>query len=234
MFDPATLAAMRAHAEAEYPSESCGFVIGGAYLPRRNTAERPELDFRIAPQAYVAAQRRGDVQAIIHSHPEGPPHPSESDMAAQIETALPWGIVFVHEGRAKEIFWWGDGAPKEPLIGRVFRHGITDCYALVRDYYANELDASLPELPRRAAWWENGGNLLEEHFQEFGFRRLGGSDELEPRDAILAQFGGGVVNHCGVYIGQGLILHHLANRLSRRDPVEPWRRYITHYLRYDP
>lgn len=234
MFDAATLEAMRAHAVAEYPNESCGFVVDGAYLRRRNTAESPELDFRIAPQAYLAARRRGEIQAVIHSHPEGPPHPSESDMAAQIETALPWGIVFVNEGRAKEIFWWGGGAPQEPLIGRAFRHGITDCYALVRDYYASELDACLPELPRPAEWWNRGGNLLEEHFREFGFRRLGGPDELQPRDALLAQIGGGVVNHCGVYIGQGLILHHLANRLSRRDPLEPWKRYITHYLRYDP
>jgi cell wall-associated NlpC family hydrolase len=132
------------------------------------------------------------------------------------------------------VFWWGGGAPRAPLIGRSFRHGVTDCYALLRDYYALERGIELPEFPRRSQWWDLGGDMLAENFEQVGFRQLHGPDQLAPGDALLGRIGGGVVNHCGIYIGQGLILHHLTNRLSRREPLEPWKRYISHYLRYEP
>ena len=36
-----------------------------------------------------------------------------------------------------DVFWWGDKLPRAPLIGRGFRHGIHDCYSLIRDYYGD-------------------------------------------------------------------------------------------------
>jgi hypothetical protein len=30
-----------------------------------------------------------------------------------------------------------------------------------------------------------------------------------------------------------VVLHHLAERLSRREPWPRWRHYITHWLRHD-
>lgn len=234
MFDARVISEIQAHAERDCPHEACGLVVDGSYLPRRNMADRREHGFRISPQSYVAAARRGLVQAVVHSHPNGPPHPTEADMRAQIESAVPWVIAVLNQGVASEVFWWGDGTPRPSLLGRKFRHGVTDCYALLRDYYAMVKNIALPEFPRRDQWWDDGGNLFEENFAEAGFKRLDGAGTLEAGDVVLGQIGGRVTNHCGVYLGRGLILHHLANRLSRREPIEPWKRYISHYLRYKP
>jgi len=43
-----------------------------------------------------------------------------------------------------------------------------------------------------------------------------------------------VTNHAGIYIGNGLFLHHLPNRLSREEPVMRWKSLITHVLRPPP
>jgi len=50
-------------------------------------------------------------------------------------------------------------------------------------------------------------------------------------DVFLAQVRAPVPNHGGVYLDGGLILHHLEGRLSRREPLGPWRRFVTHALR---
>jgi cell wall-associated NlpC family hydrolase len=57
----------------------------------------------------------------------------------------------------------------------------------------------------------------------------------EPRevgDVLLAWVMSDVPNHAAIYIGSGLIAHHLPQRYSREEPVERWRHYIAHQLRY--
>ena len=93
MFSDHVIHAAMQHARDEYPRESCGLVVDGAYVPRMNTAEDPLEDFRISPQGYAAAARKGTVQGVIHSHPDKPDHPSRADMLGQIESGLAWGIV---------------------------------------------------------------------------------------------------------------------------------------------
>ena len=131
MFGSEVQRAALAHAAAEAPRESCGLVVGGVYLPRKNIAADPLHDFKISPQGYAGALTRGVLQAVIHSHPDGPDYPSEDDMSHQRTSALPWGVVY----KSKGLFWFGDQCPIPDLLGRQFRTGVTDCYSLVRDWY---------------------------------------------------------------------------------------------------
>ena len=80
-----------AHALEQAPREACGVVVNGQYWRCRNIAEDPEQDFVIEPRDYAVAAMYGEVEAIVHSHPQGGPA-SKADLAACKHTRLPWHI----------------------------------------------------------------------------------------------------------------------------------------------
>ena len=50
---------------------------------------------------------------------------------------------------------------------------------------------------------------------------------LKEGDGLLFKLANSkVINHCGVYIGSGLLAHHLERKLSRREPVSNWFKNI--------
>ncbi|HYG86993.1 MAG TPA: Mov34/MPN/PAD-1 family protein [Azospirillum sp.] len=223
------IAAAHAHALAEYPRESCGVVIDGRYVPMQNVADDPARDFRIAARAYAKVVRKAAL--ILHSHPDGDPWPSKADMQGQLQTGKPWGLFTCNGEACGEVRLWGDGLPVPELLGRPFVPGITDCYSLVRDYYRIERGIVLPEVPRDDQWWNAGENLYLDHLDAAGFRIVPES-EIQPGDSFLACIRADVPNHAGVLVGADLILHHLANRLSRREPVGPWLRKVHCWVRH--
>lgn len=78
------------HASDAWPEECCGLLIGAgatilAAAPARNVAGDRRRRFRIEPEDHFAAMRtaRGAGRAVVgayHSHPDGPPAPSETDL----------------------------------------------------------------------------------------------------------------------------------------------------------
>jgi len=231
MFGSEVEEAAKAHALAEYPRESCGLVIGGKYVPmpnRSSDAKAFEMD---------ASAFDDRTQAVVHSHPDGPPWPSAADMRGQIATRVPWGVLTVTSAGAGAVLWWGDGVPRPPLLGRDFRPGPSgsdgrgDCYALIRDWYAEHRGIELPEFPRDDEWWEHGEDLYRENFAAAGFVQIA-PEAMQPGDVVLAQVMASTTNHGGIVLPNGLVLHHLRNRLSRAEPLGPWMRFVTHVLRY--
>ena len=88
------------HASACLPEEACG-LIGGTQgraviaLPITNELHSP-VRFRMDPaeqlQAFLQFESQGlDLLAIYHSHPNGPPHPSPTD----IEEFLYPGVLYL-------------------------------------------------------------------------------------------------------------------------------------------
>jgi proteasome lid subunit RPN8/RPN11 len=229
--------AIQAHALATYPEEACGVIKDGQYVRCRNVAAAPRLSFRIAARRLASLM---PVEAIVHSHPDGPDSPTADDMRQQIATAVPWIIVSTDGRNCTEPFIFGDGGPVPPLVGRGFRHGVTDCYALIRDAFRIERTILLPEFPREWEWWLQDGDLYRDGFAEAGFRRLKENESPQPWDVFLAQTPrSSVPNHGGIYVGDGLILHHLTarhpvdpTRLSAREPGSRWQAHVTHWLRY--
>lgn len=226
--------AIKLDAIKRFPIESCGLVLArddGSvfYKPVDNMSSDPENSFQIDDQLILALSP--SIRAIVHSHPNGPNCPSQTDMEQQIAFALPFGIVSTDGVGCLEPFFWGDQVPKMDLIGRPFQHGVTDCYALCRDFYAT-LGIKLNEHPREWEWWLNGGSLYEDFLAKEGFRRIDES-EVRENDGFLAQIRSPTPNHAGVYVGDGLILHHLSSRdpwdpsrISRREPVGGWSKFI--------
>lgn len=225
---------IRAHALEEYPREACGVVKEGRYVPTKNVADDPENTFQIHPNAMRGAE------AVIHSHPDWYPVPSQTDMEHQIRTAMPWGVIATDGAVCGDLVWFGDQVEREPLVGRRFVHGVTDCYGLIRDWYLLERGVTLPDFPRNWEWWLKGQSLYLDHFADAGFRRLEQQETPQTGDVAFATLRSKIPNHAGVLLDGGLLLHHLTGakpidkeRVSRRDPITRYNRFINFWVRYD-
>lgn len=221
------------HGKKEYPRESCGLLIieAGAqvYVPCRNLAQGTD-QFVLSPDDYAAAEERGEIVAVVHSHPDAPAEPSQADRVACEASGLPWHIVSLPSGN------WTETKPDgyvAPLVGRTWSHGVLDCYAIVRDWYKQERGIDLLDFERHDDWWAHGGDLYAENFAKAGFREISLA-EIGIGDVILMKLKSPVTNHSAVYLGDGLILHHLHGRLSSRDLYSGlWQKITTHVLRHE-
>lgn len=247
----------KAHARAAFPKESCGLVVKGAYiacenarLPADTHIEGDEncgcqlCSFEI--RAEVIAEHGDDIEMIIHSHPNGPFYPSKVDMEGQIATGVPWAIITLDDERiSDDHVMWGDSLPIAPLVGRVFMHGVHDCFSLVRDAFrlgTEGLEAqgitgwpyppvTFPVAPRQDGWWNGTDDLYDENWAKHGFVEID-STEAKPGDVCLMKIRSDKNNHAAVLVGEGTILHHLPARLSRREPAGLWGRQASRWIRY--
>lgn len=242
-FTGEVLAAAYAHASEEAPRESCGLITGGAYRRCRNTAADPAGRFRVDAADQLAALEAGPLQGVIHSHPAGPWFPSSADMAGQIETGVPWAIVTPGEPGELVCIWGDDGRPSLfDAAGaprpRDFLHGISDCYTVVIDYFAERHAIELPDFPRDWEWWRDGGDLYRDGFAEAGFDQVAAADpddilrQARPGDVILRAMRSRTPNHAGVYLGGSLMLEHHQSRFVERRPILTAKHGATHLLRH--
>jgi Predicted metal-dependent protease of the PAD1/JAB1 superfamily len=219
--------AIRDHAIEEYPRECCGLVVvvdgNEQYFPCRNIAESPEKTFALSPKDNIAAENMGEVIGLAHSHPKMMvARMSEADLVSCETSGLVWHLVCVYVDDAgyvvtgEEMISYEPNGYVAPLLGRKFSHGVLDCYALIRDYYKQVLQIELPDYERRDDWWNKGDNLYMDNFANAGFAPVSARD-IQIGDIILMQIRSPVANHAGVYIGDGMMLHHLTNRLSSRE-----------------
>ena len=206
-----------AHAKDEFPKESVGLVsiIKGRqrYFPCTNLAETPDEHFVLGPEEYAEIEDKGEIVAVIHSHPKTNHEPSPADRVACEKSGLPWHVVNPNTEK------WGYCEPSGfelPYVGREFVHGIVDCYSLCRDFYKKEFDLNLRDYNRRDEWWNKGENMYLDNFKNEGFNEIE-IDDLQFGDAFLMQLESPVPNHAGIYIGENLVLHHVQGRLSSRD-----------------
>lgn len=237
---------IHAHALDDYPSEACGLLVasdhGDVYVRCRNRSRTPSEHFDMDPEDYAAAEDTGEVLAVIHSHPDATAEPSEADRVLCEASGLPWLIVSVMRD--------GDEPPsvrgsatlepcgyEAPLEGRTFFHGVLDCWALVRDWYARELGVTLPNPERVDEWWNDGKSDMYSDAAMKGAGFVAVSEkELQRGDLILMQIRSRnvVPNHVGIYVGDGLMLHHLYNRLSKRDVYGGyWRENTRSFWRWN-
>lgn len=233
MLHKKTMEAIKSHAEYEYPRECCGLIVADGkkevYFPCRNIAEGAKDQFRMSAEDWASAEDKGEVLAVVHSHPDHTQYPSEADRVACEETGIPWIIVSVREGKYSGIHQFSPKGYKAPLLGRPFFHGVLDCYSMIRDVYSREFGIELREWDREDDWWKNGKNYYIERFEETGFRKICQSEEIKVGDVILMAVHANVANHAGVYLNTlqlrespnlfkvpNAMIHHLYGRLSER------------------
>ncbi|HLB63596.1 MAG TPA: M67 family metallopeptidase [Anaerolineales bacterium] len=123
---------MRAHILACLPEEACGLLGGHGgrirmVLPVLN-ALRSSARFRMDPEGQLAAMGRieeegEEIIGIYHSHPDGPPHPSGTDL---LEAAYP---------EAAQLIWFPSPSGWQC---RAFRHTETGFIAMAIEQRPDE------------------------------------------------------------------------------------------------
>jgi proteasome lid subunit RPN8/RPN11 len=217
------------HAKVEDPRESVGLLLNvkgkERYYPCNNLSMSSYQCFVLDPEDYVKADSIGEITAIIHSHPITPPTPSQADLVSCENSNLPWHIV---NPKTEQ---WGYCEPsgyKAPLLGREWVWGITDCWALVKDWYKENKDINLIMGTRPANPEEFIKNPMSEEngdghnfLLQAGFRLLEPDEKLNDGDVLLMSILAKGLNHAAIFL-DGDVLHHLADRLSCREPYSPW------------
>jgi len=131
-FSPEAMTKLREQAEAAYPFEGCGLLVGPYGSDKKATdiillrnalrdQGRGRFDFEFSPQEFAQAQMKAaqqdlDVVGIYHTHPDHPPRPSMTDMNQPMLAGWISVIASVHGGKFKEAkAWWRDedGQPFE-------------------------------------------------------------------------------------------------------------------------
>lgn len=234
---------IRRHAAREYPRECCGVVVSikgiPQYFPCRNLSDDPTEEFQLCPDDMTDALELGELEAIVHSHPDATSQPSTFDLAFMeryhaLEKLLdkdakptPWIIVSWPEGDFRQVVAKGG----VPLVGRDFVHGLHDCWQCCADYYHRERGLTFPDFSREDGWWENKDAFshYEGSFEECGFFKVP-LDEIQVGDLIIMQIGRTYhPNHAAIYLGNKpelpdealdifghgpFILHHMYGRKS--------------------
>ena len=174
----------------------------------------------MSPEDWLSAEMQGEIVALVHSHPGGLPWLSEADRRLQVQSDLPWWLVCrgtIHKFRC---------VPH--LTGRRFEHGVTDCYTLFRDAY-HLAGIEMPDFHRGDDWWRHGQNLYLDNLEATGLYQVPLS-AAQPGDVLLCCFGSSVPNHAAIYCGDGELLHHIPEQLSKRERyTDKWQRR-THSL----
>ena len=63
--------------------------------------------------------------------------------------------------------------------------------------------------------------LFEKYAKDTGFRELRNDEVLQKGDVLLMSIGSVGLNHVAIFLGD-VVLHHLADRLSCREPYSEW------------
>ena len=214
-----------------YPKEGCGVLLNKRgklrWVPCENISETPESNFEISPKDYIKASLSGDIHAIVHSHPDSSAELSEDDKKMSNFLQIPF-IVFSIPNLEKVEY--SPEVIRSPLLGREYEFGVNDCYSLLRDYYYEEHGIVVPTIPFEDNWTEKGLNYFDDLFEAFGFEEV---SEPTIGGAIIFKVRSNTPNHCGVYLGEGIFIHHAIHRLSCKESIygHGWINQVHRYLR---
>lgn len=233
-----TIDAFKADVLARYPEEACGVIINGEYFSCPNASTEPKTKFKIDGRKLKALTKKGEIQAILHSHTyhineyQGfpPEWPSYTDTDSWIKGGIPWGIVCTEGEGVSDILWLDDN-DIEPLEGRKWIHVKSDCFTLSRDYFRTKYNLPIKNYPREMNWFANGKDYFNEFFEQEGFVEVK-SWEVREGDVALIKIRSKVPNHCCVVVGTNKILNHMYNRPSRIEDFGHLQQHVVKYLRH--
>jgi proteasome lid subunit RPN8/RPN11 len=223
-----------AHAVQCYPAEAAGVVEGGEFVPLDNLSNTASEDVQLSDADLLRVSK---AQLFFHTHPDGLACPSEADMIYQRQLGIPFVTMCLP---LYDLFCHGDTLERRPLLGRGFRHGVHDCYALIRDWYAERGITRLWDQPRAWEWWQHGQDLYRENFKAAGFHTIDPAEAYRQGDLLLFSFNYGRPMHGAIVHDRDLLMHHPAGtkpadhtRLSKLEPGNRLRRFTTLALRHE-
>ena len=211
------------HAKEQDPKESCGLLLEvkgkEKYFPCKNLSTYSHQCFIIDPNDFIKAEETGNILAVVHSHPVTQPVASQADKIGCENSKLPWHIV---NPKTEQWGYYEPSGYKPALLGRPWVWGITDCWSLVRDWYKEEKNIVLRDWERPTTPEQFLDKpLFESCAWKTGFRELRPEEKLINGDVLLMSILNPTLNHVAIFL-DGDVLHHLADRISCREPYNPW------------
>ncbi len=242
-----TIDEMQAHAMEAFPNIAVGIVSGWIYyklaiIPAPEIDKEDNWQISYKNELYNHKLNNGVLRFVVFSRPRMVAYPNEREMVAQLASDAPWIYLRTDGVDCEDPVIWGKGSPLWAYIGRPFRHGVMDCYSLIRDYYKLEYKLFLDEYPRDWFWWDSKSDYLSamrppvkdlygENFSKQGFTPIANTTDLKQGDSVLMKLNSDSINHAAIYIGDGKILHHVSSmmpidykRVSKIDNYSLWAR----------
>ena len=208
---------IKSHAFREKPNECCGLIVDNdnapTAFPCRNSSEKPTIHFSINPSDYLRASRNGKIVATYHSHNSENEEFSVNDM----NNSRIHQINYILYNTPKDTFSFFDYKKNKTfLYNRLFEIGKSDCYSIVKEYYADlgiELEG---ENTLGNDWYKKDphliGRLFDLNKKNIGIE-LDPSSQLKKHDVLVFEFiKGAGPNHVSVYLGNGTMIHHPRNK----------------------
>lgn len=176
-----------------------------------NTQERRLAELKSAAMtAYPETVTHEYKDALLISYPGGRPYPTADHMRTQLSVGKPMFLLPCGPYFTGEVFGFGDQLPIEPLATRGYRHGVSDCWALYRDWW-RERGRVMKSYPRDWGWWRSGDPMIE----QYAIHDFDCVDTEAPKEGDLVMWAFGTENHIqhtSVYLSEGLTLHHTSRR----------------------
>lgn len=220
--------------------EVCGFIyfnlsLSCKCLHRCTNSTLSKGDFfSISPLDYVRASEKGEILAVYHSHINENIEFSLSDRINANNHDMP----FILYNIKKDIF--NEYLPNDyvnPYVGREFTYGKSDCFSLIKDYYAKELSIEIIDnfTNRTEKWFEENSNAFFD-----GWKRDNPKfylvTEPQKHDLLLFNYFRMIKapHHLGIYLGDNIFLHHPRNKYSIIERYsDNFIKRTMHILRYD-
>ena len=204
--------AMRNYAEAAFPKEACGFILGDGSVVECQNTSRIADQFTISPEE--TAQYFDDATACWHSHANYNAL-SPADIKACKALDLPYAVWNCGGSQC----FWLDPKQTAGLMGRPWNYGVYDCYSAVRDWYYQEMGLEMADYPRQVEgeWSAPHFTHFEDNFAAEGFVKLPPGSDLIRGDVILFRIRNQhACNHVAVVEdpSSNLLYQHLVGRLS--------------------
>lgn len=124
----------------------------------------------------------------------------------------------------------------DTLEGVPYDEGKHDCYGSVRKFFRLGYDIHLRNYARPGDFAYAGVNLISWYFKNEGFNVVDvASDRMQVGDVLLMRIGNRCphINHLGVAIASGRMLHHVVNAPCVAEMLNvTWRRRIMGIVRH--
>ena len=238
------------HALTTSPQECCGLIVEEpTHLTQhaircKNLAENPLHNFSIDPRDYLTAARKGKIQATYHSH-LGKEGFSEIDKMNSSANQLKYILYSIQQDLFSE---FDPSTNKILYLNKPFKIGVNDCFTLVKNYYADNLQLKLPEeivkiykqssekedLQRAVKLIEKKSITYEDNFtqnsdgelvvssEKENFIKLFPKTEKDLKKHDILIFGGKPRHkpyHMGIYMGNTTFIHHPRNKFARSETI---------------
>jgi cell wall-associated NlpC family hydrolase len=105
------------------------------------------------------------------------------------------------------------------LLGRKYVDGKQDCYGLAQGYFQDVHNLPLVNFARPTQFWEvEGYDLIHDLLPPETWKSVGlNVRNLQIGDGLIFALYSKYANHLGVYVGNGMFIHHQYGRFSKEE-----------------